>query len=201
MIKTDLYNRIQFVLGQHVVHSWAELFFIEQILDKYHFDSLIETGTYEGGLSLFLGVHALRMNAKAVTFDIKPEPLNVRQGFYGKLKPLLPLEFHQLDCCSDEAVEIIKHYISLGRTLIYCDGGEKPKEFNLYAPLLKVGDVIMSHDRGDDRAVQVDSSGRRYGREIFYGSIKETVEKCKLAPFHDEEVCKLGAIFSFIKEG
>ena len=30
--------------------------------------------------------------------------------------------------------------------LIICDGGDKPKELRLYAPLLRTGDIIVGHD-------------------------------------------------------
>lgn len=186
------YRKDTTLLGQSVVHSWAELYFIEKVLRSYHFDSIIETGTYRGGLSLFFGLHAMRMGAKAVTFDILPEPT---EALYKKLKPLLPLEFYQLDCVSDEATKIIYRYTSLGRTLLYCDA-MKVGEFNLYAPILKVGDVIMAHDRANEMAVK-----NRYAREIWDKDIKDVVQMCNLQPFHDKEANQLGAIYSFIKRG
>ena len=33
-----------------------------------------------------------------------------------------------------------------GTTLVLCDGGHKIGEFNMIAPLIKVGDFIMAHD-------------------------------------------------------
>ena len=37
-----------------------------------------------------------------------------------------------------------------GKTLIIADGGDKAKEFNIYADHLKVGDHLMVHDWGTE---------------------------------------------------
>lgn len=190
MIETDLFSRKikPRILGQRIQHSWAEAFFLDQILYAYRFDSLIELGTAAGGLSLMFGVHALRTGARAVTFDVRREPL---ADTYKVLKPLLPLDFYQLDVLTPHprALRIIKRYINRGRTLLYCDAGggrkDKPRQIRLYAPLLKPGDVIMAHD---------------LGIEIQRKDVDDMVEECDLKPFHQDEIDKLGGgILSFAK--
>jgi cephalosporin hydroxylase len=190
---TDLFTRRGIkILGQTIVHSWRELFFLEQILDKYQFKVIIETGTYEGGLTLFFALHALRMGAEVLTFDIEPEP---NEGLYKLLKPQLPLTFFRLSSTSGEAVKIIEEAISRGRTLLYCDA-QKVEEFNLYAPLLKTDDVVMAHDRGNELAKE-----QKYSREIYDKDIADTVNKCSLEPFYDEEANQFGSIYTFVKKG
>lgn len=190
MIETDLFSRRikPRILGQRIMHSWAEIFFLDQILYRYRFDSLIELGTAAGGLSLLFGVHALRTGARAVTFDVRREPL---ADAYLKLKPLLPLDFYQLDVLTPHprALRIIKRFIRRGRTLLYCDAGggrkDKPRQIRLYAPLLKSGDVIMAHDRGI---------------EIFEEDVADVVEQCGLKPFHQDEIDQLGGgVLTFVK--
>jgi len=183
-MNTDLRNRRgNTVLGQRIQHSYAEIAFIDQVLTEQTFKTLIEFGTAKGGLSLLLGLHALRVGGHAYTFDISGEPL---QDLYAKLKPLIPLTFLRMDVLSDEAVKLVSKLIILGRTMIYCDA-QKIKEFNLYAPLLKKGDVIMAHDKGTI--------------EIRYADIVKTVNRIGLKPFHQDAADKMGTIiFSFIKE-
>jgi hypothetical protein len=33
-----------------------------------------------------------------------------------------------------------------GAAFVYCDDGDKPREMRTYAPILRVGDYMMSHD-------------------------------------------------------
>lgn len=168
-------------LGQRIQHSYAEIAFIDQVLTEQTFKTLIEFGTAKGGLSLLLGIHALRVEGHAYTFDVSGEPL---LDLYARLKPLIPLTFLRMDVLSDEAVKRVSKLIQRSRTLIYCDA-QKKKEFNLYAPFLKRGDVIMAHDKGV---------------EILYADIAETVKRIGLKPFHQNVADKMGtAIFSFIK--
>jgi len=48
----------------------------------------------------------------------------------------------------DEVAQWVRE--SAGACLIFCDGGDKPKELHLYAPLLRPGDVLVGHDRGNE---------------------------------------------------
>ena len=60
-----------------------------------------------------------------------------------------------------------------GQTLIYCDGGDKPREFRIYSRLLDVGDLIGVHDLGKEIT---EESFERYGdlRRIKEGYLKRT---------------------------
>ena len=182
-MNTDLRNRCgNRFLGQRIQHSYVEIAFIDQFLTEQNFKTIIEFGTARGGLSLLFGLHVLRVGGHAYTFDVLGEPL---LDLYAKLKPLIPLTFLRMNVLSDEAVKHISKLIILGRTMIYCDA-QKKKEFNLYAPLLKKGDVIMAHDKG---------------AEIRYKDIVETVNRIGLKPFHQDAADEMKtAIFSFIKE-
>lgn len=87
-----------------------------------------------------------------------------------------------------------------GRTLIFCDGGNKKKEFNVFSRYLKEGDIIFAHDYCTTKE-EFDKSFR--GKvwnylELKYDNIKETVEELKLTPFMQEEF-SLVMWASFIK--
>lgn len=183
-MNTNLRNRRgNRVLGQRIQHSYAEIAFIDQVLTEQTFKTIIEFGTARGGLSLLFGLHALRIGGQAYTFDVSGEPLH---GLYLKLKPMIPLTFLRMDALSNKAKKYISEIVGRNRTLIYCDA-QKKKEFNLYAPFLKKGDVIMAHDKGTI--------------EIRYADIVKTVNRIGLKPFHQDAADKMGTIiFSFIKE-
>ena len=57
-------------------------------------------------------------------------------------------------------------------TFFFCDGGDKKREFNFYAPLLSSGSVIVAHD---------------YGMEVLPEHIQGTVDRLKLEPIQSED--------------
>ena len=173
------------VLGSHglVWHSLSDLIFIDQILSRYNFDTIIEFGTMNGGSTALFMIHALRTDGSVYSFDIRIEPLT---GLYKILKGITKTTYHKMDVFSDAAQNIVSKYFKNGRVLLYCDNGKKNQEFNTYAHLLKTNDVIMAHDKDT---------------EVFWSEIAKTTTKENLVPFHQDLANKIGAgIFSFIKK-
>ena len=164
-------------------HSLAEVLFIDQILTASNFDTVIELGAGRGGVTTLFLVHALRVNGHVYAFDTQHEP---GSGLYRKLKKLTRSVHHEMDVFSGEAHALISDYVGRGRVLLYCDNGNKRREFNTYAPLLKGDDVVMAHDKG---------------QEIFWSEISDTANACGFTPFHQDLADRMGAgIFSFIKQ-
>ena len=56
--------------------------------------------------------------------------------------------FNEYTSTSDKYINFIKQD---GLTIVFCDGGDKVKEFNLLSDFIKVGDIIMAHDFAVDR--------------------------------------------------
>lgn len=175
-IRTDIYGRGYYTfLDQPIQHHVGELYLVERLMCLNKFDSIIELGTLYGGLTLLLGLHALRLNARVLTIDIRDEPT----GFYQKLKDILPITFLKSDIFSMEAEQLIKEMIANSKkTLLYCDGGNKAKEFNTFAPLIKKGDIIIAHD---------------HPREIKLSQIQETIDRNNLTPIYWNEKISLNS--------
>ena len=131
-------------LGRANWHSMAEIYLMDRLLYRNKFDRIIELGTLTGGMTLIFGIHALRMGGDVMTFDIRPEP---RDAVWKALSVALPIKYHEGDVFDDETEELLRIYMREGRILLYCDNGKKVDEFNRYAQYLKLGDVIMTHDR------------------------------------------------------
>lgn len=134
-----------------IQQTWTALFMLEKILIRYKPDEIIELGTGYGALTKFLSMFAF-----VHTFDIQ-----------AKFR-LIPRNavFQQADVFNKATINLIKSLINLyGRTFLLCDDGNKPKEFNTYAPLLKKGDLIFAHD---------------WGEEIYLKDIQETILKLHL---------------------
>ena len=96
---------------------------------------IIEIGTALGGLSVLFRL----CNAEFVTYDI--EDVRFDKGLFDSLG----IDFRLADCFEREK-EIADLIQKEGTTLLFCDGGDKPKEFKTFARYLKPGDVICAHD-------------------------------------------------------
>lgn len=105
---------------------------------------VIEIGTASGGLTLLLrGLldEAGLESSVIYTFDINPvADLRI---------PPATIQFRQANVFATNDVEYLIETTD-GPCLVLCDGGNKPREFQTYAPHLRSGDVIMAHDYAPD---------------------------------------------------
>lgn len=161
------------------------------------FDTIIEIGYDRGGLTQWFFDHK-KNDSKVITFDISDESrLSQNYSFSPEI------EFNVENCFSEWSINKIRNKIKMGgRVLLFCDGGDKDKEFNTFCKYLKANDVIMVHDYFDER------SGNPYGfyadgwdsnYESSYNNISHSIETEMLKGFYYEnfEKCLIG---SFIKE-
>jgi hypothetical protein len=119
---------------------------IENALDKlYEYLSkeninifnIIEIGTLNGGFTTLLANHKLSDNALIHTFDIADKK---HKNYAHSDKIVCYLE----DAFETEVIpKILQHK---NNCLLFCDGGNKIKEFNIFAGLLKPNDFIFCHD-------------------------------------------------------
>ncbi|MDD2777722.1 MAG: hypothetical protein PHI16_02340 [Methanocellales archaeon] len=120
---------------------------------------IVEIGTYLGGLSCYLGAECIERGYKPLlTFDnkVRYEP---------KLFKALDVNFVVDDCFSKKSLKIIKEYVKDTPVLFICDGGNKAKEFNTFAPLLPPGSIVAVHD---------------WDIEVNMEGIKETADRLKM---------------------
>jgi len=112
------------------------------------FEKVLEIGTFNGGFSSYLWELSQEHNFEFKTYDIEERLQSVRTH-YGDI----PFNFTQTDVWQGSGMEEIINQISESnkKCLVLIDGGAKNKEFNLYAPYLKVNDIIMTHDYAPSR--------------------------------------------------
>lgn len=155
---------------------------------------IIEIGTAHGGLAVLLGLFSNAYGCKFTTYDIFDSPN------YSKLFKQLEIDFRMKDVFQDEE-NLAKEIQDDGITILFCDGGNKIKEFNLFSQYLKKGDVILAHDYSHDEEYYQKTSHNNIWSfyEINRESIKDSVEKNSLKPFL-EEVSLKAAMCCFRKE-
>ena len=105
---------------------------------------IVELGTYSGGLTIALAVHAWNLvpRATVTSYDQMVTP----REQYAPLGAFLGINFRGgVDIWACEA-EIAALIAQPGTSYVLCDGGNKPRELMMFSRYLKPGDVIAGHD-------------------------------------------------------
>lgn len=139
------------IFGQPAIQYWSDLWLWEKLLNDradtgHPLRCIIELGSGTGGLTLFLLTQSLARTMQFWTFDrfVTPAattPLGVRLG--------LPDRCVAGDMWSTDVRNKIASILSdsgLHPLALLCDGGNKPREFATFMPMLSHGDVILVHD-------------------------------------------------------
>lgn len=146
------------------------------------FTNVIEIGTYNGGLTSWLKDN-MKPDGKLISFDIDGSINHTNRT---------DIDFRVQDCFEANALnEIIKLIQSEGRTLVVCDGGDKPREFNTFSEYLKSGDVIIAHDYAESNEEWKEKTQFwqwPYEYDTTPESIKEGIQKNNLEPYKYEEM-------------
>ena len=141
--KTTWYN---FFMGARMQHGWSLYSVIDDLMHQNpQIETLVEIGTGGGALSVVLALHAVRRDSHLLTFDIQTRGY---KPSVDKVFEKLGVEFVEEDVFDN--VERIKKHVGGKPTFLFCDGGNKYKEFKTFAPLLPSGSVIAAHDYGDE---------------------------------------------------
>ena len=120
----------------------------ERFLNRHPVYGIVELGTGCGGFTHFLALQAYNRGARFVTVDHKDflpdrpltELLGLRERF--RLLNIFTVEGHA-------ALE--REIATLPRPrLVFCDDGDKPREFREFGQLLEPGDYIAVHDWGTE---------------------------------------------------
>lgn len=116
----------------------------ETILTRMEFDRLIEIGTYKGNFSFFLFLYCIQRKKEFITYDIRNwQELDHKAHLKNRLN--FNESFKKKSIFDD--LEFLKLKIQeSGVSVVFCDGGNKVKEFNVLSSFLKKGDVIAVHD-------------------------------------------------------
>ena len=127
-------------VGQEAGHNPYTYEVISRLLLAHEVCSIIEIGTQQGALTTYLGLWGMRLGVPVHTFEIYPalcEPVR-------PVLDALHVECHG-DCFEGNLIEEI---MCERPTYLICDGGDKPREYRVFAPMLPVGSLVSVHDWG-----------------------------------------------------
>lgn len=150
----NLFDVCKKFIGGGMSQSYAALYIFEHYIQLNNFNLIIEIGSQKGALSLYFAnmagatekflFHTYEINKHEFWYDRAEEGVG---HWFEKLEAISPyISSFEEDIFSDAAVQRISNLMKDHRALIFCDGGNKIREFNLFAPMIKKDDRIMVHD-------------------------------------------------------
>jgi hypothetical protein len=133
--------------GVHVAHTWLEVGVVLDTINRLGIKRFVEIGIYKGGLAALL-VHTTKHIPGFEYLGIEIDSQIVEPTVRKLFDPLANATLWLRDAHARETIESVRQWIARkpGPALIYCDGGDKPKEFTKYAPIVRVNDFIAAHD-------------------------------------------------------
>lgn len=128
--------------GVPMAQYWVDLVLWESVLNiNPELKQIIEIGTWKGGFSAWLLAQARTRDMRFTTYDVVRDEA---------LPNAVSLEFTRKDVFADPgwvAAEIEYH----GPTVLFCDGGNKPRELKTFSPYLKdPRSLVAVHDWGTE---------------------------------------------------
>jgi cephalosporin hydroxylase len=172
---------------------------LNKLINAHNFDTIIEFGTHDAGLSLLFSMYCFGSRVPAVSDNLN-EPILYKNNTISKI----PKKFYTFDItirdknwsafCQKLGAEVIIGDIltddklindigSLitngGKVLILGDNGDKVKEFEIYSKYLKSGDFFMLHDWSYDESTfeQNKKNNIWFSMETNFKLIEDTMKK------------------------
>lgn len=131
--------------GYGLSQSWNDLALWEAFFDAHPCASVLELGTWQGGMSVFFAVQGLARGMQIISVD---RDLGQAEGRVAGEK--LGCEYLSVDLHSEGGKLEIQEVIDrLPKPLmLFCDNGHKPGEWRAFVPMLSLGDFAAIHDWG-----------------------------------------------------
>ena len=122
--------------------TWYDVGAILTIIQTAHIRTVLEIGTEHGGLAALLRSYSQYTGMVYRGIDITLASL------HHEVRARDGAVIDRRDAWAPATVAELGRWLSEqpAPALIFCDGGDKPKELMLYAPLLRHGDVLLGHD-------------------------------------------------------
>ncbi len=116
---------------------------LQSLFADYPPARILEIGTGAGGFVMLL--RELCPAKPIRSYDVRPSPHQAKLAAAG-------IDARTADIFCPQVLGEIAHYVQQpGRSVILCDGGDKPAEVRQIAQLAKPGDLILAHDYACDR--------------------------------------------------
>ena len=119
--------------GVRMAQSWMDLWILNKALNSHKPELIVEIGSYLGATALFFSNWT-----KVHTWDIQNVIKKTNDN----------ITFHHEDVFKSKTITPLLH--NPQKMFLFCDGGNKIKEFNTFAKELNSGDYVFVHDWGTE---------------------------------------------------
>lgn len=126
---------ISLPFGIKTSHTWHEIGQLLRIINDLEIQTFIEIGSHVGGLGSIVSCIERYRPFKYIGVEIN----------YDIVDESMKTHIYNMDALSHENAYALRKRTE-GRTMFYCDGGNKVDEMQLYKNHLNTGDVIACHD-------------------------------------------------------
>lgn len=157
--------------------AWSE------VIQREKPERIIEIGTWTGGFTCLLAM-CIQAGGVVMTYD---NDLNRPWQVNDLRMSRLSILHCQDDVFSLKGIASIDEDMAKGKCILLCDGGNKIKEFQTFAPFLKSGDIIAAHDYADTRSLQFWNT-----QEIVPLDVEKTVQECGLERYEPSLMAEAG---------
>ena len=140
-------NSVILPFGVPITHTWLEIGVIIKTVEVHNIKRFVELGVHRGGLaSCFITRSMLDRSFWYLGTEIDPAITSPTVVALSKKAERSEIKFG--NHLNPDTIVGIQMWLSQGpgKRFIYCDGGNKPAEFDLWMPFLRPGDVIGVHD-------------------------------------------------------
>lgn len=139
--------------GIYTQRKPSDIWTIDVFLTEERPDLIIEFGTGTGGFTEFLALFAFNTGGRLITIDIhkKTEATKARVPRALRAVSRLGGKYWNRDLYSAQTKAMVGAEIAKSKKVfLYCDGGNKALEIQMYADLLRPGDGVAVHDFGSE---------------------------------------------------
>jgi hypothetical protein len=131
-------------VGQHMQHNYRLYFVLDEVFrTQPQIEKIIEIGTGCGALTTYLALWAKKRNLESVHSFDKQSLCDVH------FLVSLDVNLFKGDVFSPDCY-LYSNGLKHSPVLLICDGGDKQREFETFAPKLKSGSIICAHDLGTE---------------------------------------------------
>lgn len=124
--------------------TWNDLAIWEEFLNRHPIASLVELGTWKGGMAAFLAAQCLARGARFTTIDHALGQMENREMVERLGGTCLGMDVFHL-----EPMQALLLSQPAPR-LLFCDNGNKRRELSEIAPCLEFKDYVVVHDWGSE---------------------------------------------------
>ena len=122
--------------GVYVAQYWVEFVLWEALLNEQRYRSIVEIGTWEGGFALWLHAQAEARDMGFRTYDVYEPKVKV-PGF--------------VRCDVFAHAEMVgQHLQENDPVIVFCDGGNKPRELKTFSRYVTADSTLVVHDWGSE---------------------------------------------------